>query len=143
MAVAATLFGEAREPEIHQLHLHARRWRSVRRSHPRRFCQHDVRGFEIAMDDALAMRAIERARDLGRDGDSFVDCHRRRDGPGRAHPPAREAIRKRCALEILHHQEIEGRGFDKRRFRGACSATRQKRPFATDVVQHADIRVIE
>ena len=37
----------------------------------------DVRGFEIAMDDALLMRRLQRLGDLLRDGQRFVDRNRR------------------------------------------------------------------
>ena len=40
-------------------------------------CQLDVRGLEIAVDDAAIVRGFERFGHLARDGEDFVDRHGR------------------------------------------------------------------
>ena len=70
-----------REPEVQHLH------RPVR-------AQLDVRGLEIAMDDALLVRGFKRFGDLFRDRQRFVDRDR----------PARNALRQIVALDEFHHE---------------------------------------
>ena len=72
-----------REPEIEQLHA-ARR-------------EHDVRGLQIPVHDAVAMRVVERAGDLHRIRKCLV--HR--------HSPGRQSGGECFAAEILHHEEID------------------------------------
>ena len=59
--------------------------------------QHDVRRFEIPMDDAVPMRVIQRVGNL--DGIAQDLFGRQR--------PAQQARRKRFALEILHDEKAE------------------------------------
>ena len=96
------------------------------------------------MDDALAMRSIEGAGDLDGDSNRFVHRHRRRRAGSRACESAREACGERFALDVLHDEEIDGNVFGAGGTRGARSANRRRhRTFTADVVQHADVGVIE
>ena len=71
-------------------------------------------GFEVAMDDPLAMDVAERVGDVARDVDRLVDRER----------SARQPAGQRFAFEILHHEEIES-------------------AVVPDVVDAADVRVLE
>ncbi len=53
----------------------------------------DVRGFEIAMNDAVIVRGLKRFRDLPRDRQRFVDWYR----------PARDPLREVLAFDQLHY----------------------------------------
>src|SRR5690242_2139973 len=64
-----------------------------------RFRDHDVRGFEIAMDDARAMRLLERVGNLGRVAQRLV--HRKGTGFSSS-----QSISKRFTLEQLHHEIV-------------------------------------
>ena len=90
----------AREAEIEQLRARAR--------------QHHVARLQIAVDDAVAVRAIERVGDLGRVADDLVGRQR----------PARQPRGQRLALEVLHDQEGDA-------------------VLLADVVEHADVRVVQ
>ena len=70
-----------REPEIQHLHSPVR-------------AQFDVRGLEIAMDDALLVRGFKSFRDLFRDRQCFVERDR----------PASNALRQIVALDEFHHE---------------------------------------
>ena len=76
--------------------------------------QHDVGGFEIAMDDPLAMRLVERVGDLGGDRQRLVERER----------PVLEPRGQRLALEMRHDQVV-----------GAIDAA--------DVVDAADVGMIQ
>ena len=54
----------------------------------------DVRGLQIAMDDALLVRGFERVGDLLRDRQRFVERDR----------AARDALRQILALDEFHHE---------------------------------------
>jgi hypothetical protein len=90
----------ARQPEVHELGAAAR--------------QHDVRGLEVPVHDARAVRAVERVGDLRPQAKRL----------GRGHAPAREALLERLALDQLEHEEVDV-------------------AFAADVVERADVRVVE
>ena len=79
-----------------------------------RLREHDVAGLQIPVDDARAVRLVERRRDLDRRLERLVDRER----------ALRQPIRQRLAFEILHDEE-----------RGAV--------LLADVVQRADVRMIE
>src|SRR5687768_15269564 len=66
------------------------------------------------MDDAGAMRLVERIGDLNRDRQRFIDWH----------PAFRQLIRQRLAFEILQHEEIDP-------------------VLMPDIVQGADVRMIQ
>jgi hypothetical protein len=93
-----------------------------------RFAQHDVRGLEIAMDDARPMRAIERIADTDRDLQRLRRQERTR---------ARETFRHSLTVEIFENQEAD---------RVTCSSwglgSGGYGRFA-DVVQRADVRMIQ
>ena len=74
----------------------------------------DVRGLQIAMDDALLVRGFERLGDLLRDRQRFVEWNR----------AARDALRQVLALDEFHHQ-----GGDVRRF--------------LEAVDRRDVRMVE
>ena len=74
--------GDAREAEIQQLGAAAR--------------QHDVAGLEIPVHQPLAVRSVERVRDLDADLEQL----------GRRQRPALEPGGERLALDQLHHQEV-------------------------------------
>ena len=76
--------------------------------------QHDVGGLEIAMDDALAMRLVERVGDLDGDLQRLVERER----------PFLEARGQRLALEMRHDQVV--RAID-----------------AADVVDAADVGMVQ
>ena len=67
------------------------------------------------MDDAGAVRAVERVADLDRDGERVVDWKPRRP---------LEPVGKGLALEVLEHQVVE-------------------LPVAADVVDGADVRIVQ
>ena len=75
--------------------------------------QHDVGRLEVAVDDAVAVRAIERVGDLGAVADHLVGGQR----------PARQPAGQRLALQVLHDEE--GDAF-----------------LLADVVEHADVRMV-
>jgi hypothetical protein len=89
-----------RQAEVEQLHAALR--------------DHDVARLQIAMDDALPVRAVERRGDV--DGDAQRALERQR--------AARDQAGQRLALEQLHDQI-------------------RRRPFAADVVERADVRMIQ
>ena len=120
--------GKPRQPEIHQLHLCARRPRAGRRAHSLALRQHDVARLEVTMNDAGAMRAIEGAGDLDSHGKRLVHRHRRRGTRSRAACRARETGSQRLAVEVLHDEEIERQR--PRRSRVAWRSSRQSRPAA-------------
>ncbi len=78
---AADGINRARQPEIQHLH------RAVR-------TYLHVRGLEIAVNDALLVRRLERLGDLPRNRQRLVERKR----------PLHDAVRERRALDELHHQ---------------------------------------
>ena len=90
VALARVLLGcqRLREPEVQHLHGPVR-------------AQLDVRGLQIAVDDALLVRGLERFGDLFRNRQRFVDRDR----------PARNALRQIVALDQFHHQRANTAGF--------------------------------
>ncbi len=76
--------------------------------------EHDVAGLEVAVDDSLAMRGVESAGDLDGDAEGFFDGQR----------SFAEACFEGFSFEMLHDEEVDG-------------------VFAADVVEGADVRVIE
>src|SRR5262249_50637748 len=60
----------------------------------------DVGPLQIAVNDALLVRGLEGGGDLPRDRQRLVD----------GNWPLRDAIRKRCAVDELHHERLDGRG---------------------------------
>ena len=80
-AAAADWSSGLRQSEIQHLH------RAIRP-------QLDVRGLQVAVDDALFMRRFEGFGDLPGDGQCFVDGKR----------PLRDAVGQRRALDQLHHE---------------------------------------
>ena len=56
----------------------------------------DVLGLDVPMDDVMAVRVVERARDLPRDANGFVDRQMRL---------AFEPVAQRFAFDIRHHVE--------------------------------------
>jgi hypothetical protein len=104
------------------------------------------------------IRSIECIGDLDGDGQRFLQrqarawCNRRRAISQRVRvsaPHARQPIRQRLALEVLHDEEVRDLGFTAR---GVCSPARCRSaasrfvPVAgllADVVQRADMRMIE
>ena len=71
-------------------------------------------GFEIAMDDALRVRRLERVRDLMRDVQRF----------GHRHRPARQSLGEILPWNELHHQRLEPVHF-------------------LEAVDHADVGMVE
>jgi hypothetical protein len=71
-------------------------------------------GFQIAMDDPLAMCLIERVSDLNRVLQYLVECQR----------TLVKALRQRLSLQMLHDQKIDP-------------------ILSTHVVEHADVRMAE
>ena len=61
----------------------------------------DVRGLEVAVDDALVVRGLERLGNLLRDAQRLDERDR----------PAAQAIREVFALHQLHHQRAAAAGF--------------------------------
>ena len=61
----------------------------------------DVRGLQIAVNDALLVRGFERLGDLLRDGQRFVERNR----------AARDALREIVALDELHHERGDAAAF--------------------------------
>ena len=57
----------------------------------------DVRGLEIAVDDAVLVRRFERLRDLPRDRQRFVERNR----------SVRDAIGKRRSLDQFQHERLD------------------------------------
>ena len=78
------------------------------------FGQHDVRRFQVAMDNALLMRLLQSLRDFGANLKNLIKRQR----------VLCQAIGERLAFEIFHDQEV-----------GAV--------LGADVVQRADIRVLQ
>ena len=74
--------------------------------------QHDVGGLQIAMDDSVAMRVVERAGDLVRVGQRQVQRQR----------PVRQSRGQRVTLEVLHDEEVD-------------------LVMTPDIVERADVRV--
>ncbi|HYN06077.1 MAG TPA: hypothetical protein VES67_01680, partial [Vicinamibacterales bacterium] len=64
----------------------------------------DVRGFEIAVNDARVVRGFERFGDLTRDGEGFVEWER----------AACETLRQILALDQFHHQGAILNAVDRR-----------------------------
>ena len=62
------------------------------------FGQHDVAGFQIAMDDALAMRLVERVGDLDRDLERIGKLQR---------SVSREPVGERLPLQVFHDEEVD------------------------------------
>ena len=85
---AGTRIERLRQSEVQHLH------RAIR-SHL------DIRGFQIAMDDAVFMRGFERVRDLARDRQRLVE----RNGT------LRDAIGERGTLDQFQHQRLHAVGF--------------------------------
>ena len=81
--------------------------------------QLDVGGLQVAVDDAVLVRLLERLGDLLRDRDRFVHGDR----------AAREAFREVLAGDELHRQEVEGGAVGQRR--------------ALESVDVGDVRVVE
>ena len=92
----------ARDAEIHQLHAALAR-------------DHDVRGLDVAVDDAAVVHVIEGARDLHRDD--------RGDVVGQA-AAALEQVIQVDAADVLHHDE-------------------ERAPLAMEVVDMDDVFVLE
>src|SRR5271169_2642070 len=61
-----------------------------------RLGQHDVRRLQVAMDDALLMRLLQRLRDFRSDLQNLIKGQR----------TFRQALSQSLAFEILHHQEV-------------------------------------
>jgi hypothetical protein len=78
------------------------------------FGEHDVAGFETAMDDALPVRDFERGRDLRAVAKDLFERKR----------PALQAIGERLAFDQLHDDVVQP-------------------VVVTDVVQRADVRMIQ
>ena len=76
------------------------------------------------MDDARAMRRVERVADLDRDPQRLAG------GSG----PARQTLGQRLAFEILQHQKAN---------RVTSEAGSGRGPALADVVERADVRMIE
>ena len=76
--------------------------------------QHDVRGLQVAVDDAMSVSTSERSSDLGPDAESLI---KRQRATG-------QSSGKTLAIDELHHEEIS-------------------LALGNDVVQCADVRVIE
>ena len=57
-------------------------------------------GFQIAMDDALFMRGLQRVGDLFRDRQGFIEWN----------GAARESRRQVFTVDQLHHKRVTGRG---------------------------------
>ena len=89
-----------RQPEIEQLRARLR--------------QHDVAGLQVAMDDAFAMRLVERVRNLNPKLQRLVErqC------------ALRQSLGQRLALQVLHDQEVDA-------------------VLTTDVVDVADVRMTQ
>ena len=60
----------------------------------------DIRGLQIAMDDALLMRRFQRLSDLFCDGQSFINRDR----------AARDALREVITLDEFHHEGVHAPG---------------------------------
>ena len=91
---------QLRQPEVEQLHAG--------------LGQHDVAGLEIAMDDAVAMRGVERRRDFDRVFDRLIRWQR----------AFRQSIGQRLTLEARHDEEVRAL-------------------VLADVVERADVGMIE
>ena len=82
---------DARETEVEDL------YRAIR-------ANFDVRGFEVAMNDALLVRGFESLGDLHGNRQSFIERDR----------AARHALRQVLALDEFHHQRVlAGRFIDR------------------------------
>ena len=57
----------------------------------------DIRGLEIAMNDPLLVRRLERLSNLTRDRQRLIERDR----------PLRDAVRERRPLHQLHHQRVD------------------------------------
>ena len=76
--------------------------------------QHDVAGLQVAVDDAGAMRLVERRRDLDRDLQRLVERQR----------ALRQPVGQRLAFEVLHDEK-------------------RRALLLADVVERADVRMRE
>jgi hypothetical protein len=76
--------------------------------------QHHVGGFQVAMNNAVSMRRVERVGDLGPDSKHLVDRQR----------AAQQAVRQRLTRKMFHHEEVDA-------------------VLRADVVERADVRVGE
>ena len=76
--------------------------------------EHDVGRLQVAMDDPVAVRVIERAGDLDRADQRLVE----RQSPGR------EPLGQRVAFDVLHDEKVD-------------------LVLASDIVERADMRVRE
>ncbi len=83
-------FGEA---EVEHLH------RAVR-------AHLDVRGLQVAVDDPLLVRGLERLRDLPGDGQCFVERHLGLPRRSARSAKAGDALRQIFALHELHHERV-------------------------------------
>ena len=88
--------------------------------------QHHVRGFEVAVDDAAAVRDGEGIADLRADVEHLPERQGSRS----------QALGERPAFDVLHHEEVQ-------RAAGRVRPRRMHGGFAPDVVQDADVRVLE
>ena len=91
--------GPRRQSEVEQLDVDGtRRAGASGKGGPTATNQHDVTGLQIAVDDAGAVRTIERTGDLRRNRQCFID----REPRG-----SQQAIGEGFAFEILEHQVVE------------------------------------
>ena len=74
--------------------LHRLRQAEVQHLHRAVRSHFDVRGFEIAMNDALLVRGFQGLRDLLRDGQRFIERDR----------AARDPLRQIVAFDEFHHE---------------------------------------
>ena len=100
LAQRSGLFGGHREPEVRDPHAPAP-------------VEHDVRGLEVAVEDALLVRRVQARAELARDLDGLVDGET---------PDPLEQRRQVLAVHVLHREEVAA--FD-----------------LADVVDAADVRV--
>ena len=109
-----------RQTEVEDLH------------HPR-FGQHDVGGLEIAMDDALRVRGVERIGDLPRDRERFVDVL----SIPLARSSAGHPVRERLPRDQLEHERANAlRFFEPVNARDVWMVERRQEPrFAVEPLQ--------
>ena len=79
-----------------------------------RLREHDVARLEIAMDDAEAVRGVERAGDVDRHAERLAQRQR----------PARDRVGERLPFEVLHDQVVDA-------------------VLMADVVERADVRMVQ